>query len=103
MQTASSTNDYDVDLPKASDLLASLSWIATRYVNQPSADLAKVALNLARKLQAPHYAESRLVSEVAGRLVAQWQDILHSQSEAATPEAQDALMCSIQPGSGVVH
>jgi hypothetical protein len=72
---------YDPDLPNASAVMASLCCVATQYASQPSLELAKLAASLAHKLTAPQYAESRLVVEVAKRLVQQWQDVLDGETD----------------------
>lgn len=73
---------YDPDLPNASAVLASLCCVATQYANHPSMELARLAASLAHKLTAPQYAESKLVVEVAKRLVTQWEGVLSDQTEA---------------------
>ncbi len=67
---------FDPDLPNASAVMASLCCVATQYASQPSLELAKLAASLAHKLTAPQYAESKLVVEVAKRLVRQWDEVL---------------------------
>ncbi len=71
---------YDPDLPDASAVMASLCCVATQYASHPSLELAKLAASLAHKLTAPQYAESKLVVEVAKRLVRQWDDVLFTQA-----------------------
>lgn len=71
--------EYDPDLPDASAVMASLCCVATQYASKPSLELAQLASSLAHKLTAPQYAESRLVIEVARRLVRQWDDVLQQQ------------------------
>lgn len=73
---------FDPDLPNASAVMASLCCVATQYASQPSLELAKLAASLAHKLTAPQYAESKLVVEVAKRLVRQWDEVLDDQNEA---------------------
>lgn len=73
---------FDPDLPNASAVMASLCCVATQYASHPSMELAKLAASLAHKLTAPQYAESKLVVEVAKRLVRQWDDVLDEQNEA---------------------
>lgn len=85
---------YDPDLPDASAVMASLCCVAAQYASKPSFELATLAANLSRKLTAPQYAESRLVIEVAKRLVAQWEAILHKQ---------DSEFSSVIPASPAVH
>lgn len=73
---------FDPDLPNASAVMASLCCVATQYASQPSLELARLAASLAHKLTAPQYAESKLVVEVAKRLVRQWDEVLDDQNEA---------------------
>ena len=85
---------YDPDLPEANAVMASLCCEAARYASHPSTDLAQLAASLARKLTAPQYAgSSRLVNEVAQRLVRQWEAIVVEQSRHVAPAYQ----------SGIVH
>lgn len=72
---------YDPDLPNASAVLASLCCVAAQYASKPSVELAKLATSLAHKLTAPQYAESKLVTEVAKRLVRQWEDVLNDETD----------------------
>lgn len=72
---------YDPDLPDAKAVMASLCCVASQYASNPSRELAQLAANLAHKLSAPQYAESRLVEEVAKRLVRQWQQVLADQAD----------------------
>jgi hypothetical protein len=85
---------YDPDLPDASSVMASLCCVAAQYASKPSMALAELAADLSHKLTAPQYAESRLVTEVAKRLVAQWEAILHQQN---------GLAASIMPASHLKH
>ena len=85
-------NDYD--LPNANAVMASLCCVAAQYAANPSLELATLAADLSRQLAAPKYAESRLVSEVAQRLVRQWDAIVSEES---------ATFASIIPGSEAVH
>ena len=85
---------YDPDLPDANAVMASLCCVAARYATHPSTDLAQLAANLSRKLTAPQYAgSSKLVSEVAQRLVRQWEAIVIEQSQRLAPAYP----------SGIVH
>lgn len=70
---------YDPDLPDAKAVMASLCCVASQYASNPSLELAQLAASLAYKLTAPQYAESKLVEEVAKRLVRQWQHVLDDQ------------------------
>lgn len=85
---------YDPELPSASAVLASLCCVAARYASHPSAELAKLAASLSRKLTAPEYAESKLVTEVAKRLVKEWEAIVHEQ---------DQLQSALLPSSNALH
>ena len=84
---------YDPELPDANAVMASLCCVAARYASHPSADLAQLAANLSRKLMAPQYAgSSRLVSEVAQRLVRQWEAIVIEQSRRLMPACQSGIL-----------
>lgn len=83
---------YDPDLPDANALLASLCCVASRYAARPSPDLAQLAVSLSRKLTAPEYAESRLVSEVAQRLVQQWESIAIEQCRQLAPVCRSGIL-----------
>lgn len=72
---------FDPDLPDAKAVMASLCCVASQYASNPSRELAQLAASLAYKLSAPQYAESRLVEEVAKRLVRQWQQVLADQTD----------------------
>jgi hypothetical protein len=73
---------FDPDLPTASAVMASLCCVAAQYASRPSIELAKLALDLAYKLTAPQYAESKLITEVAKQLVRQWNQVLYKQIQA---------------------
>jgi hypothetical protein len=81
---------FDPELPNANAVLASLCCVTARYASHPSAELAELALDLSRKLTAPQYAESKLVSEVAQRLMRDWEAIAHEQH---------AMQAVVVPGS----
>lgn len=81
-KTQSAEAQFDPDLPNASAVMASLCCVATQYASQPSLELAKLAASLAHKLTAPQYAESKLVVEVAKRLVRQWDEVLDDRNDA---------------------
>lgn len=83
---------YDPELPDANAVLASLCCVAARYAARPSRDLAQLAASLSRKLTAPQYAESKLVSEVAQRLVRQWESIVIEQSRQLVPACQSGIL-----------
>lgn len=82
---------FDPDLPTASAVIASLCCVATQYASRPSVDLARQALDLARKLTAPQYAESKLIVEVAEQLVRQWDQVLFRQMNAFTVPGSQAV------------
>jgi len=85
---------FDPDLPNASAVMASLCCVATQYASQPSLELAKLAASLAHKLTAPQYAESKLVTEVAKRLVRQWDEVI----DKALSEQKEVLR-NLMPSS----
>lgn len=79
---ADSEAPYDPDLPDANSVIASLCCVATQYASRPSTELAQLALDLARKLAAPEYAESERISEIAQQLVKQWNGVLRERRAA---------------------
>jgi len=82
---------YDPDLPNASAVMAAICCVSSQFAINPSADLAMLVADLAHKLTAPQYAESKLVTEVAKRLVHQWDAIVHKQQANlinATPASE---------------
>lgn len=80
MNQQTKTNaQFDPDLPTANAVMASLCCVAAQYASKPSIELAKLALDLAYKLSAPQYAESKLITEVAQQLVRQWKQVLYQQ------------------------
>ena len=81
---------FDPELPDANAVLASLCCVTARYVIHPSAELAELAVELSRKLSAPQYAETKLVAEVAKRLLNDWQ---------AIAEEQHTIRATVMPGS----
>lgn len=85
---------YDPELPDANSVLASLCCVAAQYATKPSLELAELAANLSHTLTAPQYAESKLVIEVAKRMVAQWKAIL---------QEQNGLVASVMPSSMAMH
>jgi hypothetical protein len=89
-----SNSNFDPDLPNANAVMAAICCTSSQYVMNPSMDLAKLVADLAHKLTAPQYAESRLVTEVAKRLVTQWDAIV---------EEQQAGLVNLMPGSNAVH
>jgi hypothetical protein len=86
--------EFDPELPNASAVMASLCCVATQYASQPSLELAKLAASLAHKLTAPQYAESKLVVEVAKRLVRQWDEVL---DEALSEQSE--VLRNLMPSS----
>lgn len=78
-QQVETNAQFDSDLPTASAVMASLCCVAAQYASKPSMELAKLALDLAHKLTAPEYAESKLITEVAQQLVRQWKQILYQR------------------------
>lgn len=86
--------EYDPDLPNASAVMAAICCVSSQYVVNPSADLAMLVADLAHKLTAPQYAESKLVTEVAKRLVYQWDAIVH---------VQQAELIEATPLSSAIH
>lgn len=72
-------SEYDPDLPDANAVMAAICCTSSQYAVNPSIDLAMLVADLAYKLTAPQYAESKLVSEVAKRLVCQWDAIITGQ------------------------
>ena len=67
---------FDPELPTAKEVMAAMCCVATQYALNPTMDMAKSASSLARKLTAPEYAESKLIVEIAKRLVFQWDEVL---------------------------
>lgn len=75
---------FDPDLPTTSDVLASLCCVITQYTKNPSARLARLALDLSRKLGNEPYAESKLVTAVGERLQEEWSRKL--MQETSSPQ-----------------
>jgi hypothetical protein len=75
---------FDPELPTAKEVMGAICCVATRYALNPSFELAKTASILALKLTAPEYAESALITEIAKRLVSQWEDVLCEQAYVET-------------------
>lgn len=86
--------EYDPDLPNASAVMAAICCVSSQYAVNPSADLAILVSDLAHKLAAPQYAESKLIAEVAKRLAFQW--------DAIVDDLQDALLMAT-PENGTCH
>lgn len=93
-QGESEQAESDPDLPNASAVMAAICCASSQYAVNPSTDLAILVLDLAHKLTAPHYAESKLIAEVAKRLVFQW--------DAIVDDLYDALLAA-NPQSGAMH
>jgi hypothetical protein len=94
-----SNSNFDPDLPNANAVMAAICCTSSQYVMNPSVDLAKLVADLAHKLTAPQYAESKLVTEVAKRLVSQWDAIVHEHSEWS----QKIGMMNLIHGNNAVH
>ena len=71
---------FDPELPTAKEVMAAICCVATQYALKPSLDLANTALTLAHKLTAPEYAETKLIVEIAKRLVFQWEEVLREHA-----------------------
>jgi hypothetical protein len=67
---------FDPDLPTAKEVMVALCCVATQYAQNPSYDLAKTALTLSGKLLAPEYADTKLIVEIANRMIKQWSQVL---------------------------
>jgi hypothetical protein len=69
--------------------LVAICSVASQYAVNPSLELAELASNLSRKLTALEYADSEHLSEIANRLVKQWdqvmQEYLYVQSQLMSP------------------
>jgi hypothetical protein len=94
-----SNSNFDPDLPNANAVMAAICCTSSQYVMNPSVDLAKLVADLAHKLTAPQYAESKLVTEVAKRLVSQWDAIVHEHAEWS----QQTGLMNLMPGGNAVH
>lgn len=93
-QITKQQTEFDPDLPNASAVMAAICCVSSQYAVNPSVDLAMLVADLAHKLTAPQYAESKLVTEVAKRLVFQWDAIVNEQ--------QAGLIAS-SPLSNAIH
>ncbi len=71
---------FDPELPTAKEVMAAICCVATQYALNPSLDLANTALTLSHKLTAPEYAETKLIVEIAKRLVFQWDEVLREHT-----------------------
>lgn len=67
---------FDPELPTAKELMAAICCVATQYALKPTHELAILANELANKLTAPEYAETKLIEDIAERLVKQWTRIV---------------------------
>lgn len=67
---------FDPELPTAKEVMAAMCCVATQYALNPTLDMAKSASSLAHKLTAPEYAETKLIVEIARRMVLQWDEVL---------------------------
>ena len=67
---------FDPDLPTAKEVMGAICCVATQYAINPTLDLAKLAASLARKLTAPEYAETKLIAEIANRMLMQWNEVV---------------------------
>jgi hypothetical protein len=84
---------YDPELPNASAVLAALSCVSAQYAKRPYADLAILASDLAYQLQAPEYAESQLISDVAKQLAWQWDEIVDRHNDALLHTSERDMAC----------
>jgi hypothetical protein len=89
---------YDPDLPNASAVMAAICCTSSQFALNPSVDLAKLVAELAHKLAAPQYAESKLITEVAKRLVKQWDSIVEEQEQELAEH-----MLHYMPGGDLIH
>ena len=67
---------FDPELPTAKEVMAAMCCVATQYALNPTLEMAKSASSLAHKLTAPEYAETKLIVEIARRMVQQWDEVL---------------------------
>ncbi len=67
---------FDPELPTAKEVMAAMCCVATQYALNPTLEMAKSASSLAHKLTAPEYAETKLIVEIARRMVLQWDEVL---------------------------
>jgi hypothetical protein len=67
---------FDPELPTSRELMAAICCVATQYALKPSHELAVLASELANKLTAPEYADTKLIEDIAERLVKQWEAIV---------------------------
>ena len=67
---------FDPELPTAKEVMAAMCCVATQYALNPTLEMAQSASSLAHKLTAPEYAETKLIVEIAKRMVLQWDEVL---------------------------
>ncbi len=67
---------FDPELPTSRELMAAICCVATQYALKPTQELAILASELAHKLTAPEYADTKLIEDIAERLVQQWTRIV---------------------------
>ena len=67
---------FDPELPTAKEVMAAMCCVTTQYALNPTLEMAKSASSLAHKLTAPEYAETKLIVEIAKRMVLQWDEVL---------------------------
>ena len=67
---------FDPELPTAKEVMAAMCCVATQYALNPTLEMAQSASSLAHKLTAPEYAETKLIVEIAKRMVQQWDEVL---------------------------
>ncbi len=67
---------FDPELPTTKELMAAICCVTTQYALKPSHELAVLASDLANKLTAPEYADTKLIEDIAERLVKQWAQIV---------------------------
>ncbi|HYG33105.1 MAG TPA: hypothetical protein VD810_08965 [Methylophilaceae bacterium] len=82
--------DFDPDLPNASAVLASLCCVITQYSKNPNANLARLALELSRKLGSKTYYESSFISAIGLRLEEEWSRKL--MQETGSPVITDTAV-----------
>jgi len=84
------SEDFDPDLPNASAVLASLCCVITQYSKKPNANLARLALELSRKLGSKPYYESAYISAIGQRLEEEWSRKL--MQETGSPVMTDTAV-----------
>lgn len=84
---------FDPNLPTAKEVMAAMCCVATQYALNPTLEMAKSVSSLAHKLTAPEYAETKLIVEIAKRMVFQWDEVLreHLYIEAQLVPASNKL------------